>query len=226
MVDPSILGDYLLSLGVATRAIEGKEGWAIWVLDEDKVAGQIMARPVDELRAELAFALESLPAHYLEMILLRDFEELLESHGLHGLPYGHFGEGCMHMRIDFDLLTEAGASQYRRFVEEATELVVSLGGSVSGEHGDGRARSELLSRMYGAEGMAAFASVKDLWDPDGRLNPGIIAIRASQRKPGGSVTTCCTARSGFQPPPTKNSASCSRSAATIRRPPSRPDGEG
>ena len=105
---------------------------------------------------------------------LRGLDELMGRHGLSGASYGHFGEGCMHMRIDFDLLSRSGLAAYRTFVEQATDLVVSLGGSVSGEHGDGRARSELLGRMYGADGLRLFAEMKDIWDPGRVMNPGII----------------------------------------------------
>jgi Fe-S oxidoreductase len=80
----------------------------------------------------------------------------------------------MHMRIDFDLLSTHGIATYREFVEQATELVVELGGSVSGEHGDGRARSELLARMYGADGLRLFSELKRIWDPTGVMNPGMI----------------------------------------------------
>ncbi len=91
-----------------------------------------------------------------------------------GASYGHFGEGCMHMRIDFDLLSAEGVAAYRSFVEEATDLVVTLGGSVSGEHGDGRARSELLGRMYGSDGLALLSEMKRIWDPRALMNPGVI----------------------------------------------------
>ncbi|MFI9566313.1 FAD-binding and (Fe-S)-binding domain-containing protein [Streptomyces rishiriensis] len=105
---------------------------------------------------------------------LRDFRELLAEHGLRGAPYGHFGDGCIHVRIDFDLLTPAGIGRFRRFSQEVAELVVAHGGSLSGEHGDGRARAELLPRMYGPDLVALFERVKDVWDPDGLLNPGML----------------------------------------------------
>lgn len=105
---------------------------------------------------------------------LRDFRALLTSYGLRGAPFGHFGEGCVHIRIDFDLITEPGVRAFRRFSGDLADLVVSYGGSLSGEHGDGRARAELLPRMYGPELVALFARFKDLWDPDGGLNPGIL----------------------------------------------------
>lgn len=106
---------------------------------------------------------------------LRDFRALLAEHGLRGTPYGHFGDGCIHVRIDFDLLTDPGVARFRRFSEDLASLVVAHGGSLSGEHGDGQARAELLPRMYGDELVALFTRFKDLWDPDGGMNPGILA---------------------------------------------------
>ncbi|WP_432147373.1 FAD-binding and (Fe-S)-binding domain-containing protein [Streptomyces sp. bgisy029] len=135
--------------GTATRMPDGSEAWPGW---ED------CAVPPARLGA-----------------YLRDFRALLAEHGLRGTPYGHFGEGCIHVRIDFDLLTPAGVSRFRRFSEELADLVVAHGGSLSGEHGDGQARAELLPRMYGDELVALFGAFKDLWDPDGGLNPGILA---------------------------------------------------
>jgi FAD/FMN-containing dehydrogenase/Fe-S oxidoreductase len=105
-------------------------------------------------------------------VYLRRFRQLLESHGLHGDLYGHFGQGCVHTRIDFDLETADGIRAYRSFVEAAADLVVSLGGSLSGEHGDGQSRGELLPRMFGPELMAAFRRFKEIWDPEWRMNPG------------------------------------------------------
>ncbi|MFE0086389.1 FAD-binding and (Fe-S)-binding domain-containing protein [Streptomyces sp. NPDC058991] len=106
---------------------------------------------------------------------LRDFRALLAEHGLRGTPYGHFGDGCIHVRIDFDLLSGEGVRRFRVFSEDVAALVVAHGGSLSGEHGDGLARAELLPRMYGDELVALFARFKDLWDPAGGLNPGVLA---------------------------------------------------
>ncbi|MEV0925835.1 FAD-binding and (Fe-S)-binding domain-containing protein [Streptomyces spongiicola] len=106
---------------------------------------------------------------------LRDFRALLAQHGLRGTPYGHFGDGCIHVRIDFDLLSGQGVRRFRAFSEDVAALVVAHGGSLSGEHGDGLARAELLPRMYGDELVALFARFKDLWDPAGGLNPGVLA---------------------------------------------------
>ncbi|MFF8375279.1 FAD-binding and (Fe-S)-binding domain-containing protein [Streptomyces sp. NPDC015661] len=105
---------------------------------------------------------------------LRDFRALLADFGLRGVPYGHFGDGCVHVRIDFDLWTGKGVRDFRRFSEAVADLVVAHGGSLSGEHGDGQARAELLPRMYGEELVGLFGAVKDVWDPDGGLNPGML----------------------------------------------------
>ena len=86
--------------------------------------------------------------------------------------YGHFGEGCVHMRIDFDLQTEPGIQQFREFIDRATDIVVAHGGSISGEHGDGQSRGALLPKMFGPELMEGFREFKRLWDPDNRMNPG------------------------------------------------------
>lgn len=105
---------------------------------------------------------------------LRAFDQLLQSHGLNGLPYGHFGDGCVHCRIDFPLDSPGGKQSYRSFVEDAAVLVASFGGSMSGEHGDGRARSALLPHMYSAETLDLFSRVKQIFDPKNLLNPGVL----------------------------------------------------
>ncbi len=118
---------------------------------------------------------------------LRDFDALLARHGLHGLPYGHFGDGCVHCRIDFPLTSEGGTAAYRAFILEAAALVASYGGSMSGEHGDGRARSELLPLMYSPEAIALFGRIKAIFDPGNLLNPGVLvaprALDADLRAP-------------------------------------------
>ena len=103
---------------------------------------------------------------------LRDLRRLYERYGYQGSFYGHFGDGCLHTRIDFDLETARGVARFRDFVGEAAELAVSYGGSISGEHGDGQSRGELLPIMLGPELCAAFARVKRAWDPENGLNPG------------------------------------------------------
>ncbi|QIZ38286.1 FAD-binding and (Fe-S)-binding domain-containing protein [Saccharopolyspora sp. ASAGF58] len=105
---------------------------------------------------------------------LREFDALLARFGRRGVTYGHYGDGCIHVRIDFDLLSSPGATEYRAFLEAAADLVVAHGGSVSGEHGDGQARSALLTRMYPPEVIDAFERFKTAFDPDDLLNPGQI----------------------------------------------------
>ncbi|MFB7183186.1 FAD-binding and (Fe-S)-binding domain-containing protein [Streptomyces sp. NPDC056257] len=105
---------------------------------------------------------------------LREFRALLAAHGLRGSPYGHFGEGCVHVRIDFDLVSADGVARFRTFSGELADLVVAHGGSLSGEHGDGQARAELLPRMYGPEVVRLFGAYKDVWDPAGGMNPGML----------------------------------------------------
>jgi FAD/FMN-containing dehydrogenase len=103
---------------------------------------------------------------------LRELRPIYEAHGYDGAFYGHFGQGCLHTRINFDLRTAAGLTNYRHFVEEAAALVVRMGGSFSGEHGDGQSRAELLPRMFGPELVQAFREFKAIWDPRGQMNPG------------------------------------------------------
>lgn len=103
---------------------------------------------------------------------LRDLRTMLDKYGYQCDLYGHFGQGCIHTRIDFKLDTAEGIRNYRSFVEEAANLVVRYGGSLSGEHGDGQARGELLPWMYGERIMEAFREFKHIWDPDGKMNPG------------------------------------------------------
>src|ERR1700726_3140089 len=102
---------------------------------------------------------------------LRDIRKLLDEYNYQAAFYGHFGHGCIHMRVSFDLESESGIRNYGEFVERAADLVVSYGGSLSGEHGDGQSRGALLPKMFGPELMQAFTEFKAIWDPDNKLNP-------------------------------------------------------
>jgi FAD/FMN-containing dehydrogenase/Fe-S oxidoreductase len=113
----------------------------------------------------------AVPPHRLGAYL-RDLRALFDDYGYTGAFYGHFGDGCLHVRSTFDLLTADGIDRFQSFLRDAADLVTSYGGSLSGEHGDGQARGQLLERMYGPELMAAFRRFKALWDPDGKMNPG------------------------------------------------------
>ena len=107
---------------------------------------------------------------------LRDLNKLYDEFGYSDESgpslYGHFGQGCVHTRIPFDLYSTEGVAKYRRFMERAADLVVSYGGSLSGEHGDGQSRGELLSRMFGEELVGAFGELKHIFDPGDKMNPG------------------------------------------------------
>jgi FAD/FMN-containing dehydrogenase/Fe-S oxidoreductase len=103
---------------------------------------------------------------------LRDLRKLVNAFGYKGSFYGHFGHGCVHNRLSFDLSSKEGIGKFRRFIEEAADLVVSYGGSLSGEHGDGQARAEFLPKMFGPELVDAFRKFKSAWDLDGKMNPG------------------------------------------------------
>ncbi len=146
------------------------EATALWKIREDGagLAGVSLARPAYPGWEDAAVPVEHLGSY------LRDFDRLLDDHGLHGLPYGHFGDGCVHVRIDFPLTERGGASGYQAFVTEAAQLVAGYGGSLSGEHGDGRARSELLPTMYSPAALEIFGRVKAAFDPDNMLNPGVL----------------------------------------------------
>jgi FAD/FMN-containing dehydrogenase/Fe-S oxidoreductase len=141
----------------------------IWKLREDALAatahvpGEADTHPGWE---DSAVRREDLGAY------LRELKALFHRHGYEASVYGHFGDGLVHCRVNFDLRSEAGVANWRRFLDEAADLVVRYGGSLSGEHGDGQARAELLEKMYGSELMAAQRAFKTLWDPAGRMNPG------------------------------------------------------
>ncbi len=103
---------------------------------------------------------------------LRDLQGLYDKYGFDAALYGHFGDGCVHTRIDFEMHTRAGVDSFHEFMAEAADLVVAHGGSLSGEHGDGQARAEFLEKMFGRELVQAFREFKAIWDPDAKMNPG------------------------------------------------------
>ena len=103
---------------------------------------------------------------------LRKFQQMLNEYGYEGAFYGHFGQACVHVSINFDLFTAAGIAKYREFVTKMAHICVEHGGSLSGEHGDGQARGELLPIMYGDDLVKAFWEFKSIWDPQNKMNPG------------------------------------------------------
>ncbi len=159
----------------------------LWRIREEGagLASRVWDRPALSGWEDAAVPPERLGAY------LRDFERLLADHEVHGEPFGHFGDGCVHVRIDFPLDDEGGHRIYRDFVTEAAALVAGYGGSLSGEHGDGRARSELLPTMYSPDAITLFEQVKGLFDPNDVLNPGVLvrpaAIDADLRTLGRGV---------------------------------------
>ena len=147
-----------------------RESAALWRIREDGagLAARSLPTPAHSGWEDAAVPPDRLGGY------LRGFDALLREHRLDGVPYGHFGDGCVHVRIDFPLHEAQGPAAFRRFVEDAAELTAAHGGSLSGEHGDGRARSELLTRMYSSEVIDLFAAVKHLCDPGDLLNPGVL----------------------------------------------------
>ncbi|MFF8882622.1 FAD-binding and (Fe-S)-binding domain-containing protein [Streptomyces flaveolus] len=134
----------------------------------------VTARPPDDRETWEGWEDSAVPPERLGDYL-RDLKKLFEEFDYdHPSLYGHFGQGCVHTRIPFALKTAEGVATFRRFLERAADLVVSYGGSLSGEHGDGQARGELLSRMFGDRLVSAFGELKALFDPDNRMNPGKI----------------------------------------------------
>jgi FAD/FMN-containing dehydrogenase/Fe-S oxidoreductase len=149
---------------------DSAEAASLWRIREDGAGlGAVsLSRPAYSGWEDAAVPPEQLGAY------LRDFDALLRTHDLDGVPYGHFGDGCVHIRIDFELSAQGGQERFRDFVTAGARLVATYGGSLSGEHGDGRARSELLPLMYSAAAVNLFAAVKNVFDPDNLLNPGVL----------------------------------------------------
>ena len=157
-----------LDSAVVTEAVHAA---ALWRIREDGagLAGRTPAGdPAHAGWEDAAVPPERLGAY------LREFEALLSAYRLTGLPYGHFGDGCLHIRIDFPLQGAGGTALFRAFLLEAAALAARHGGSMSGEHGDGRARSELLPLMYTPAAIGLFERVKAILDPGDLLNPGVI----------------------------------------------------
>jgi FAD/FMN-containing dehydrogenase/Fe-S oxidoreductase len=152
----------------ATRIYGGNEARAVWQIRESgpRAAAFVPGAPPEwEGWEDAAVAPEKLGSY------LREIRALMNEYGYKGAFYGHYGHGCVHMRINFDLESEGGIRKYSEFVERAADLVVSYGGSLSGEHGDGQSRGALLPKMFGPELIGAFRQFKAAWDPGNKLNP-------------------------------------------------------
>ncbi|HEX5827218.1 MAG TPA: FAD-binding and (Fe-S)-binding domain-containing protein [Candidatus Limnocylindrales bacterium] len=155
---------------------DAREQAALWHVREDG-AGR-SARLPDGSPAWPGFEDAAVPPANLARYLAA-LHGLLRGSDLRGITYGHFGEGCIHLRVGFGLDRPGGEARLRGFMEQAAGLVVAHGGSISGEHGDGRARSELLDRQFSPAMMEAFREWKAIWDPRGLLNPGVMVAPAS-----------------------------------------------
>lgn len=187
--DPAEVADTVVKAARAASAIDhrivtdGGEQAVLWRIREEGAGLATRTLPGKALSGweDAAVPPEKLGTY------LRELDALLKDRGLDGVPYGHFGDGCVHIRIDFPLDAEGGHQIFRQFLLDAATQVAALGGSLSGEHGDGRARSELLPLMYSGEAISLFEQVKAVLDPDDLLNPGVLvrpaAVDADLRGP-------------------------------------------
>ncbi|WP_187138376.1 FAD-binding and (Fe-S)-binding domain-containing protein [Cellulomonas timonensis] len=188
-----------LAADAATDAVQvyppGPEAAAMWRIREDG-AGLGGRTPAGE-QAWPGFEDSAVPPARLGAYL-RELEALMASHGVDGLAYGHFGDGCVHLRLDVPL--ERSGDPLRAFMTDAAHLVAAHGGSLSGEHGDGRARSELLPVMYSPRAIEAFGAMKALFDPRDLLNPGVLVsprpLDADLRRPAAHPLPALRGREG------------------------------
>lgn len=171
-LDAKVRGVVAASGALGSRRVSSTaEAAALWKIRED--GSGLVARTPNGRPAHAGWEDAAVPPEHLADYLTQ-FEALLAQHGLFGVPYGHFGDGCVHVRIDFDLATGTGRERYGEFLDDAAKLVGTFGGSMSGEHGDGRARSSMLQHMYSPSAIDLFAAVKHHFDPTNLLNPGVI----------------------------------------------------
>ncbi|WP_144137695.1 FAD-binding and (Fe-S)-binding domain-containing protein [Paraburkholderia sp. BCC1884] len=160
-------GPNISAMLVEERALQAK----VWSIRE--TGASAVALSVDPGKPDPVVGWEDAAVDPLRLgDYLRAFQALVDRHGYETSLYGHFGDGCVHARITFDLRSAAGIATWRTFLREAAQLVVEFGGSLSGEHGDGQAKAEFLPIMYGPELMQAMEQFKAIWDPANRLNPG------------------------------------------------------
>ncbi|TDN63412.1 FAD-binding and (Fe-S)-binding domain-containing protein [Paraburkholderia sp. BL10I2N1] len=170
-------GEGISTMLVEARALQAK----VWSIRE--TGASAVALSVDPAKPDPVVGWEDAAVDPLRLgDYLRSFQALVDRYGYETCLYGHFGDGCVHARITFDLRTAEGVATWRSFLREAANLVVEFGGSLSGEHGDGQAKAEFLPIMYGPELMQAMEQFKAIWDPANRLNPGKVvhAYRADE----------------------------------------------
>jgi FAD/FMN-containing dehydrogenase/Fe-S oxidoreductase len=155
-------------ISVWRSAQEGGQSQDIWEIREGGLGSTAFARGEDNWPG---WEDSAVPPDRIGSYVT-DLRDLMNSHGIKGAMYGHFGQGCIHSRLSFDLRHADGIANYRSFLEEAADLVARYGGSVSGEHGDGQQRAELLEKQYGPALIQAMREFKLIWDPDWKMNPG------------------------------------------------------
>ncbi len=153
---------------VMKSAQEGGRSQDIWEIREGGLGSTAFARGEDNWPG---WEDSAVPPSAIGRYVV-DLRKLMNSHGLRGAMYGHFGQGCIHCRLSFDLRERHGIANYRAFMEEAADLVVRYGGTLSGEHGDGQQRAELLAKQYGPTLVQAMREFKRIWDPDWKMSPG------------------------------------------------------
>ncbi len=151
------------------KRVDGEEAERIWRVRESALGAVTFVPGIPELWE--GWEDSAVPPEKLG-VYLRRLQSLVEEFGYIMPIYGHFGQGCIHTRISYDMRSVEGVKRYREFIDRAADLVLELGGSLSGEHGDGQSRGALLPKMFGPELMQAFREFKALWDPDNRMNPG------------------------------------------------------
>ncbi|MCL2803379.1 MAG: FAD-binding oxidoreductase [Micrococcales bacterium] len=170
MADDSAVKELVDASGALSSRVlpSGPEAAQIWKIREDGAG--LASRTPSGHQGSAGFEDAAVPPAQLGAYL-RQFDRLMNEFGLEGIPYGHLGDGCLHIRLDFPL--ENDGTVLRQFMEQAADLVVAHGGSLSGEHGDGRARSELLPKMYSTAAIELMGQFKALFDPDNLMNPGV-----------------------------------------------------
>ncbi|WP_062077825.1 FAD-binding and (Fe-S)-binding domain-containing protein [Demequina globuliformis] len=188
-----ILGRIRASAGTTSVTVveDPREAAQLWAIRADGAG--LAGRSADNKECWPGWEDAAVPPEKLGTYL-RDFDDLMERHGVTGQPFGHFGDGCIHVRLDIPL--QQDGKPLRAFMEDAAALVTSHGGSLSGEHGDGRARGELLHHMYSPDAIDLFGQVKALFDPANALNPGIVVDPApldlDLRRPAAPATPATT----------------------------------
>lgn len=173
----------------AVRILQaGPEARAIWRIREDGAG--LAGRTQSNRQAWPGLEDAAVPPEHLGAYL-REFEQLTDSYGIEGMPYGHFGDGCVHVRLDIPLETDG--SILRSFMTDAAKMIARYGGSLAGEHGDGRARGEMLEHMYSPRMLGVFGAFKHAFDPSDTLNPSVIVrpapLDADLRRPAALTIT-------------------------------------